>query len=315
MVRRARHIAYGYIIAIVAVMCLTFMTGCFTGVESTSKVKLSRDDKKTVAPTAEELLSANFMPDSLKVWAVGRKFRVTDKQRAALVIRPVGSRPDSIGEVLTYTGSVERIAPGGGQHVWLQFSDGSGEWEYDTGKTRASALASVTSLDVPMLIDMQYVAKIEKMLRGEKLYVRTSEWYDRDGRRFHGRKFAEVKVDSVAAGNVRFPFRVAVTSSDGQSGFLYMSSGRRGTDSRTFQNLFSITDPREKYKNIAPEIWENIQTGKVQAGMTKEECRLALGSPSGVNEGRDYTKLIDIWSYGDGKYLRFEDGLLVDFRL
>ena len=48
--------------------------------------------------------------------------------------------------------------------------------------------------------------------------------------------------------------------------------------------------------------------------MTKQECRLALGAPAQAESGRDFSKTIDIWTYANGIYLRFEDGILVDFR-
>lgn len=72
-----------------------------------------------------------------------------------------------------------------------------------------------------------------------------------------------------------------------------------------FSSLFSLSDPKEDYPNIAPEIWDLICKGRVCEGMTKEECKLSLGNPQEVDRGHNWDQLLDVWTYSDGSYLFF----------
>ena len=46
--------------------------------------------------------------------------------------------------------------------------------------------------------------------------------------------------------------------------------------------------------------------------MTKDEVRLSLGSPSSVNQRPSHEGVREYWYYPDGRYLYFEDGVLVE---
>ena len=48
--------------------------------------------------------------------------------------------------------------------------------------------------------------------------------------------------------------------------------------------------------------------------MTKEECRLAMGSPKNLTQLPDQSGLREYWYYDGGRYLFFVDGLLKEFR-
>ncbi|MDE6400707.1 MAG: hypothetical protein K2L68_07600, partial [Muribaculaceae bacterium] len=65
---------------------------------------------------------------------------------------------------------------------------------------------------------------------------------------------------------------------------------------------------------IEDDVWQLICSSKVRTGMTKDECRLALGNPKEVDSGHDYTQTLDLWHYSDGAVLWFEDGILTRFR-
>ena len=75
-----------------------------------------------------------------------------------------------------------------------------------------------------------------------------------------------------------------------------------------------MTDPKLDYPSVSQETWENICNGRVALGMTKDECRLALGNPSEVDAGHNWSSVIDVWGYRDGTFLQFQDGLLINFR-
>lgn len=61
-------------------------------------------------------------------------------------------------------------------------------------------------------------------------------------------------------------------------------------------------------------MWTNIINNRVSPGMTLDECRLALGSPAKVSRRPDHSVLREIWSYENGIYLMFVDGILSSYR-
>ena len=129
-----------------------------------------------------------------------------------------------------------------------------------------------------------------------------------------GRKFVPVTVDRVTAGNTDYPFRVVFTDENGESRCMLMSGSRSATSTRNFQSLFSIDNPRLRYPMITDENWEAITNGRVRREMTRDEARLALGSPSDVVYGNNYNFTYERWIYPGGIYLVFEDGILKSFR-
>lgn len=53
---------------------------------------------------------------------------------------------------------------------------------------------------------------------------------------------------------------------------------------------------------------------RVRYGMTLDECRLALGAPAKVRRRTDHSTLYEVWSYENGIYLMFHDGVLKEYR-
>ena len=48
--------------------------------------------------------------------------------------------------------------------------------------------------------------------------------------------------------------------------------------------------------------------------MTRDQCRMAIGSPAEVKRRTDNNYLIEIWTYENGHYLMFKDGILSAYR-
>ncbi len=92
-----------------------------------------------------------------------------------------------------------------------------------------------------------------------------------------------------------------------------MSAGDQ-KGSRDFASLFYFENPRNRYPNITDETWANIIRGKVALYMTREECRLALGSPATVDRRPGISTMRELWTYENGIYLIFDDGILQSFR-
>lgn len=95
---------------------------------------------------------------------------------------------------------------------------------------------------------------------------------------------------------------------------MLMSVGKGRADTRTFERLF-FSATRRQYPEIKDEIWSLIVRSRVREGMTRQECRLALGQPDDVLRIPTYGGMSERWAYNDGIYLVFDDGYLTAYRL
>lgn len=308
--RSIYHIILLYLAALV-------LSGCNTGIERTKTITMTKDDLRSMAPTPEEQLMVRLNIPLLRDWHEGKPFLVTDNRASYIFDSGSGeSSSDSLsGKILRFSRTLDRITPGGEQETVIEFTDGESLYYYSTGKRPGDALASISSLDIPLLLDLDVVASADSLLRMKKVWTKTQLCYDGEGNRLTGYKFVPVTIMGVTAGDMVFPFKVKVRTADERDVYFMMNMKNNGMESRTFPALFSLTDPKLQHQNITPEIWKHIQAGAVKTGMTKEECKLSLGNPSDVDTGHDWNQTVDIWYYSDGRWLRFSDGLLVAFRM
>lgn len=302
---------------LVLIAFLILLSSCFTGIESTKKIGMSREDKKNTAPTQEEIYFSGILGTPLVEWEGGRKFIASD-DKALLIFVPQGvssATENSIkGKELSFIGIESKVNAAAQLTVVLVFGDGNSFYAYDTGKEFDEAMNNVTSADIPMLIDEQMVEEARKKLLGKQFWTRSSLWYDENGERIGGKKYVPVTITEVEPGNMIFPLRLRISDGSGGTAYMFMNFGNSDTESRAFHNLFFLTDIRKNYPAVEEETWNFISAGKVKYGMTKEECKLALGNPTDVNSGHDYSQTLDIWNYEDGTVLWFEDGRLTRFR-
>ena len=299
-------------------MALMALSSCFTGIESTKKINLSREDRKNANPTPEERFMAQIESVPLKEWEEGKRFIVTDDKALLVIVPQMGlspNAPDSVkGKIFEFKGVQSKMNVAGNLTVGLQFTDHEYLYVYDTGKDFDIAMEEVKSDRIPMLIDEDMVARARQILIGNKFWSRTNLWYDSLDNRINGRKFVEVTIDDVQPGNMIFPLHLKIKTQEGENAYLWMNMGSEDNDSRSFHNLFSLSDIRRHYPAIEPETWDYISRGEVRIGMTKDECKLAMGNPIDLNSGHDYSQTIDIWTYENGRVLWFEDGRLVKMR-
>lgn len=299
----------------------TLLAGCNTGIESTRTIKMSRSEQRESHPGEEQTFINALRSEPLEAWKVGKSFFIAD-DRASVILEYAASEHNEAmdsglaGRIVKYLGTISRNTPGGDAVTLIEFSDSTDVLVYNTGKTANDAL-SLTGLDIPMLIDMDLVADADTLLKGRTLWTRSRLWYDKEGKPFDGRKFVPVRIDGVSAGTMLFPLRVEFTDTTGRNASMLVNISSRngiGAESRTFQSLFSMSDPKLKYHTVSPEFWELICDGRIASGMTKDECRLALGNPAETDSGHSWESLIDVWKYNDGTFLQFKDGLLIGFR-
>ncbi|MDE7381878.1 MAG: hypothetical protein K2N03_07120 [Muribaculaceae bacterium] len=298
-------------------------SSCFTGIESTKRIEMSKVEKKISAPSPEESMLADIVPLPLGKWKVGKAFLCTDN-RLSFLLEPsqLSSELNPKGQHLIFTGVSTKTAPDGSIQAIIKFNipEKNIDVSYKTGKDIEDALSSLLSSQIPMLTDLDMVAQADSILRGRHLFTLSNLWYDDHDTRIHGLRYVEVVIDSVVPSLSGFPLKTYFSLSSHHdnnypsSAGMFLNFGYSGFDSRSLPSLFSQSDIRKKYPSISSRIWELIYRGEVAEGMTKTECKLSLGNPSEVLPTHDYSRTIDLWQYPDGVVLRFDDGVLVNYR-
>lgn len=294
-------------------LLLLLLTGCFTGVESTPKITGADVKKERVTTTPEDNYLAGVTDSPLSAWERGKRFVVTD-DKIKLIFGSTAPAQSLAGTEITYNGASESTGITGGNVTDLSFITASGDIvEYRINQP-LNELESKSSLSVPFTIQQSMVEQARALLDGKRFYILTRSWRDDNDNSVGGRQFVPITIDSVSPGNSVYPLKLSFTDDKGVSARMFLLPGILKGSPRTFPTLFSFDDPRKKYPDISPENWERIINGRVEAGMTREECRLALGSPKEVDRAANNSYLREIWLYENGIYLVFEDGLLKIFR-
>lgn len=189
---RMRNIHSRLLGVIVLVFFSITLTSCFTGIEGTKKIELSRTDKKVVETTEEERFLENITGIPAKDWKNGKKFLVTD-ERASVIYRPAEgygeTSGDSIkGKTIAFSHIYSKTAPDGSRTAVVVFTQGNRSLEYLTPYTPENAPERISSDNLPMLIDLDIVSAVDNKLRRSKLWTRSPLWYDTHGNRVNGQK-------------------------------------------------------------------------------------------------------------------------------
>jgi len=307
---------------------ITSLGGCFTGVESTPRINVPDEERhRTTGISTEERYLADIAPQAPSAWQAGKRFRVTDG-RIRLIFLPHSSSTDSLpGHDIFFENMTTARTLTGDDATELTFGSADGrKFHYRITSLDSAKIDTIAALEIPFTIDLDLVDEINRRMRGRHFYITTPSWYVRDGNDFKavaGLRHIEVKVDSVEAGNVHFPAAVYFTIADPtlaarvktKSNAVLMSIGTRRAATRNFETLFAFENPRKSHPLIRDEVWEFIISSKVRSGMSREECRLALGAPAEILRLPSYAGMRERWSYSDGVMLLFDDGFLSSFRL
>lgn len=219
------------------------------------------------------------------------------------------------GDTATLAAITESTSITGAPEAIIILDSPHGQAQYRTDISPDS-LARRKSLALPYAVELSTLEAVGRRMTGQTYYVMTPLWTSLSGESIRGRKYVAAEVTGVEPGSgitpLKIVLRLAAPDGDGQTFTLNMAAPGRdtGSSTRSFSNLFSLTDPRLKYPKIADDTWAHIQAGEVVGGMTRDECRLALGTPSEVDRRAGYSDLYEIWTYSDGRRLIFTDGLL-----
>ncbi len=294
------------------------LTACFTGIESTPKITADELKKDKKQPTsAEDELSAIIIPDSPSTWQPGRQYLVADN-RIKLIFSTVDEkRLPSVGDTVIYNGFSSVPSLTGTTNVALKFHKKNDPTDILTYIAEISPddFLQRQRVDIPFLVDLSLVNKANQLLGGKSLYIMSPYRYDMENHAVNGRKYIRVTVNNAVAGNADYPIRVNLTDIDNKSFSVLMTTGTDRSSTRNFSTLFSTTDPRQRYQSITDENWEAITYSRLKPYMTRDEARLAVGSPTEIDRGHSYSSAYERWVYPNGTYIIFEDGIIKSFRL
>lgn len=294
------------------------LDGCFTGVESTKKIT-EKDVQRAIQQmdNSGKESSLKIFADSILSWREGKGFWCVDN-RARLIFKPSADYDiDTLeleGKMLTYKGFGTHRQLDNSEVADIFFDFEGYSLVYPTGKVLAEV--NRRSFAIPFLVDDDLVQDLSDQLVNKTVYVKTPLWRGiDDGYQINGRRFIPVVITAIKPGDSVHPLRVEFRAADnGDRAFVWMKIPGSDGVGRDFDTLFSLTDVRKQYPDISPATWRNIVDGKVAEGMTKEECRLAMGNPVNVRQLPDQSGLREYWYYDGGRYLFFVDGLLKEFR-
>lgn len=315
--RAHRPFLYSTLDGLCCIAAALLLVSCGTGIEVTEHVTdkdvlkaISKSDNRVKVSTLEAF------SDSVPAWKAGKRFWVADNQVRLLFANSNDYDIDTVslaGQELTYDGFDTGGIYDNRNTVNLRFSGAGHVYVYRTGKTIGEFRPGFS---IPMLIDMDMVHHVARQVAGKDYYIRTPIWYDcRSEQMIDGRHFIKVHIDSVLPGNAVLPLRVVFTAADtGERAMVWMSENASAMLGRDFDALFVANDPRLNYPDINDETWSRIQHAQVAVGMTKEECRLAIGAPKRISENPEQGGMREYWYYDGGAYLFFMNGLLSQYR-
>lgn len=311
---------FGNLFAVLAVAAvgLIAVTGCFTGIESTPKITGDNLRENGVKVTDEQIFASSIVAQAPKSWQTGKKWLVTDP-KIALAFTPASASTDSIiGKELSLVDSRPVRTVTGDEVVELVLRSDDGRSFFHRTTVPYADWNDRPSYSIPFTIELSSVALADSLMRGKMLYINTPRWYDSEGRDIVGQRHIPVNIVAVRPGNHLYPLLVAFTQPNRPNEpvrYILMTYGPETSSNRNFDRIFSFVNPRKLYPQISDENWEFIINSRIKEGMTRDECRLALGTPASVDRGSTPGAQLERWSYENGVYLLFEDGILTKFRL
>ena len=304
----------------ISVVSLFLFTSCFTGIESTPKITAKHLSKEGIAAALppEESFLRNICADSLGSWHPGKLFYITDS-RISIALEPSKNPMPLQGETIEFVEFYEVPSMTGKPDTELLFRQkDSTMCAYRINMPVEELKKKATGIEIPFTIEMSIVDKAREALIDSVFYIRTPVWHTVDGNdAVKWKKFIPVRITAVEPGNQVYPLRVCFTpvdAGDGSQSCVYMSVSDKSKSGRNFSMLFSLSDPRLRYPEITDEVWANIQNGRVAKFMTRDECRIALGAPKSIQRRNIITVLQEMWTYENGVYLLFDDGILQSYR-
>ena len=302
-----------YTLILTILLALTAQS-CFTGVDSTPRIKQSEVRRSQPQSKAEDTYLQDIRRQSVDQWQPGKPFWVSDERISVALNLPASQSGLSEGDTIYYRGLEEITTVTGERVAVVILTDSRGrELRYRTA-SELRQLRENGFLEIPYAIDLDIVNQLRGRLQGQTYYLMTQSVYDLQGQPARHSRFIPVRVELVEPGNAYYPARLTLIDERGQQFRLFMSIDSDQRMPRRFAAMLSLSDPRLRYPQISDSNWRSIVNGRVAEGMTQEEARLAIGSPANIDQQPGYSYLREVWTYDGGIYLIFEDGILRAFR-
>jgi hypothetical protein len=306
------------------------LSGCFTGVESTPRITASDVKKQKISETAEQRLLANVKAEAPSTWQQGKCFRVTD-DKISIIFSSKSTHTDSLaGKDIYFQQFLADTTFTGKEATDIILTDRHGSYLSYRVNLDREELVNRDRLEIPFTVETSIVQQVDSILKGNTYYIISPLWYNQSASAINGIRHVAVKIESVEAGNHVYPLAVnfklidetpdktalSKLSLDYSTSYkVYMTLGNDRSSTRNFDTLFAFDNPRHKYPNIATDTWQLIIQSKVAIGMSRDECKLALGAPRQIEKVPTSSAMLERWSYDDGIFLIFEDGILTRYRL
>lgn len=312
-------IRHGYIRIICTAILAVLFSSCFTGIESTPKISHNDVRRRDAAkPTPEQLFLSDINPQPPSDWKRGKAFYIAD-DKISIIFMPGGGNTDSLaGHDLIFESmqQVPSVTGRGATQILFTVGGRDREFIYQIDAAEEDVLAR-QRLEVPFTIERSIVAKVDSAMKDNTYYISTPKWFDAtNDKAVVGRRHIPVTITRVEPGTFIYPLKVYFTvEGDETEKWIPMTIGTDRAATRNFAALFNFDDLRKRYPQISDENWQLIINSKVAIGMTRDECRLALGSPNSTRPIPVTFAVVEQWSYDDGVYLIFEDGILTRYRI
>lgn len=305
------------------------LTGCFTGVESTPRITAYDVKKQKVVVTEEQKFLSNIAPEPPSRWLAGKRFRVTDNKISIIFNSSVANTDSLSNSDIYFQSFVPATSLTGNDATDVILTDRHGSFLSYRVNIAQGELDQKERLEIPFTVEYSVVEGVDSIMRGQKYYITTPLWYDHSLHSINGLRHIAVNIESVTPGNHVYPLAVnfkldkmsvnqeeitALGLSADSVYTVFMTIGAERSSTRNFDAVFSFTNPRKKYPNVDENTWSLIEQSKVIIGMNRDECRLALGAPRQIDNIPTSSVILERWSYDDGVFLIFEDGILTRFR-
>ncbi len=260
---------------------------------------------------------SDLLPQPPAKWLPGKLFYVTAPKISIIFTSQSSHDKDNLVGTNIAFQRMHPIRSVTGEDVTeFEFVSPSGGHLFYRDNTPYEVIAERQYIDIPFTIEQDLVQQARQRLAGNHYYIISPLWYLADGSKsVNGLRYIAVQVVDVMPGNDTFPLRVIFKPEDSSANFsVYMSVGKMRTSTRNFDTLFAFENPHKRYPDITDANWELIKHSRVAEGMTRDECRLALGAPQTIGQRPARAGMVEYWSYSDGVYLLFEDGYLTFYR-
>ncbi len=285
--------------------------GCFTGVESTPRISDSELRREIINRPDDANPLADISRQPYRQWQRGKKFIVTDPKSSLVLSTPASVSQPYEGMELSYESTRWIISPTGDSLANIIFSSPQGPLTFDTNLTPGELSQPDAMVSIPYVVEQSVVDSLAARLKGNDYYILTSTYFDTSHAQRRGPKFQAVRLIGVTPGTGIYPATLTLVTlaEPADTLLLDLSLSNRADDTRTFNRQLSSLNPRDRYPSISSENWQHIIRSNVVLGMTRDECRLALGTPADVSR-YSYPASYEIWTYPDGVRLQFTDGIL-----